>query len=211
MGNILNNEILAQIVALAQECGKEKTTTENALISFVNRIERALELLQPLIGQLPIDKLQKLALHALVLPPKKSLQEMLHISDETMVTISSHATQTYNQKNYQDTACLCTLITLLTPKLFDGWLMLGHAEFYLTHYTGALIAYAMAVYANPNDSRPHHYSAFCYEMRREYDLALNAIDLALMIGSDDGHLTKRLEEYKKQLQKKRKLHAKSRI
>lgn len=115
----------------------------------------------------------------------KSIQELAGMSWATIEALDLAAKRLYDEKRYADAAdCFC-ILTILKPQEITFWLGFGNAEYFSQHYEAALMAYALAVHANPDDPAPHLYSSKCYEELKQIDNAINALDLALYVIRDE--------------------------
>lgn len=116
---------------------------------------------------------------------KKAIKDILGISAQVVRALYRSGAEIYNEKRYQEAAAAFTVITLMEIPAHDAWIALGNSEYYCQHYQSALIAYAMAAWSDPSNPVSHFYSAHCYEALREYDNAINAVDIALFVLKDN--------------------------
>lgn len=124
--------------------------------------------------------LQKVALESLHdKNQKKPIKELIGISDQVVRALYRSAAQIYNDGHYQEAAAAFTVVSLMEVPAYDAWVGLGNAEFQCQRYQSALIAYAMAVWSDPSNPMSHFYSAHCYEALKQYENALNTLDIAM--------------------------------
>jgi len=114
-----------------------------------------------------------------------SLQEAIGMSDASLEALYKAAKYLYEHQQYQEAADCFGVLTMLHPKHALFWIGFGNSEYFCNHFEAALIAYAMAVQADPDEVSPHLYSARCYEQLHQYDNAVNALDIALFVIQDD--------------------------
>lgn len=111
----------------------------------------------------------------------KTLQEVYQISDETIEAFYQAAKSLFEQQQYMDASDAFSFLITLNPKRYAFWLCLGHAEYFCAQYEAALMAYAFSVHINPLDPGPHLCASRCYEHLRQMPLAINSLDLALIV------------------------------
>ena len=114
-----------------------------------------------------------------------SLQEIIGMSDASLEALYKATKHLYEHQQYQEAADCFGVLTMLNPKHALFWIGFGNSEYFCNHFEAALIAYAMAVQADPDDVSPHLYSARCYEQLHQFDNAVNALDIALFVIQDD--------------------------
>lgn len=136
---------------------------------------------------------------------EKTLQQIAHVSDETLEKMYQAAKWIYNDKQFKQAAEAFGFLTILNPTRYAFWLGLGNAEFFNKQYEAALLAYAFCCEVNPEDPTCHLFSCRCYEQINEMDNAVNALDLALFVIADKpdhADLKVKIEAEKKRLSKK---------
>lgn len=135
----------------------------------------------------------------------KTLQEVFGIDDDAMELLYRAAKYIYEQQHYGEAAAAFAVLTLMCPNNHTFWIGLANSEYFLRNYEYALVAYAMAAQANPRDPLCHLFSAHCYEAMSQKDLAVNALELALIsIGEQQQYANwrKKITEHKQRLSQK---------
>jgi type III secretion system low calcium response chaperone LcrH/SycD len=115
-----------------------------------------------------------------LLTHNKTLEEIFGLSNATIEALYQAARHLYEQQHYQEAAAAFSVLCVLCPKAHTFWIGLGNSEYFSQNYDAALVAYAMAIQANPRDPTPHFFSAHCYEKKGEKQYAVNALELALL-------------------------------
>src|SRR5581483_249883 len=119
---------------------------------------------------------------------EKSLQEMCGMSDETLKRFYKAAKYLYEHKEYEHAMAVFGILNLLNPKKPIFLLSIGHSAYFLHQYEAALNAYAICSMKHPLEYSCHLYSCKCYEEMNQIDLAINALDLALIVIADNPEL-----------------------
>lgn len=135
----------------------------------------------------------------------ETLQEIVGIEEATIDALYAATKYLYDRQNYQEAADAFGVLTLLNPNYPSFWIGFGNAEYFCNHFEAALLAYAMAVEADPEEVMPHLYSCRCYEQLHQLDNAINALDMALFVIQEKGGLTdlkQEIEREKNRLQQK---------
>jgi type III secretion system low calcium response chaperone LcrH/SycD len=115
----------------------------------------------------------------------KSLQEILEFSDEKLEIFYQQASRLYQKNRFKESIEAFTFLTTLNPFVANFWLGLGMSEQRLEEYSDALLAFAMAMMADPASPLPHYQTALCYRAMGEKESALGALELALMRSGDN--------------------------
>jgi len=123
--------------------------------------------------------------YLLLLARDKSLQEIFGLTDETMEKLYQAAKFIYEQQHYQESAAAFSVLSVISPFNHTFWIGYGNSEYFCQNYQSALIAYAMACQANPQDPLCHFFSAHCYEALRQKDHAINSLELAILTIQDN--------------------------
>lgn len=144
---------------------------------FNSRIAEELSLLIALCSNLPENHEQYVG----QLSQGFCLQEIARISDETLQLLYLAAKSLYEHKRHKEARDAFAFLTLLNPGKFAFWLGLGDSEYMMHRYEQALVAYSFASHTNASDPVCHLYSCRCYEKIKDFDNALNALDLALCV------------------------------
>lgn len=140
-------------------------------------------------------QLETQALKSMLYPSSPTeLKEQMGVSEEALKAIYRIGAETYNHNEYSEAASLFTILALLDASRRDYWLALGNAEYFCQRYYPALIAYAIAAQVDPRDPQCHFLSAHCYQSLKEYDNALNALEIALFIINNNPDLTPLVEK-----------------
>ena len=132
----------------------------------------------------------------------KTLQEIFGLDDDSVEKLYHSAKYIYEQQHYEEASAAFSVLTIICPNNHTFWLALANCEYFLSHYEHALTAYAMAAHANPFDPLCHLFSAHCYEAMKQKDLAINALEIALVsIGEQEQYANwkQKITEYKKRL------------
>lgn len=149
--------------------------------------------------------LQKAALTSLYdKQQKKPIKDLVGINDQVVRALYRSGAEIYNEGRYKEAAAAFTVITLMDVPAYDAWIGLGNAEFFCQHYQSALIAYAMAAWSNPKNPMSHIHSAHCYEALKQYEPAINALDIALsVIGNNPSYTAwaKQVSDQKEHLER----------
>lgn len=114
-----------------------------------------------------------------------SLKNYLQISEKTIESLYRAAKHIYSQKHFEEAAKAFSVLTAIDPNEYIFWHALGNCEYFCARYQPALLAYALAIQANPNDYTSQVFSAHCYEAIHDIDNALSSLDSALFITSHD--------------------------
>ena len=148
---------------------------------------------------------KKITLDSLLdLEKNEPIKNLLSISNHAAAAIYRASTQIYNEGRFKEAASAFTVVTLLDASLHDGWVALGNAEVFCKRPKSALVAYALAAISQPANPTSHLLAAQCYETLKEYSLALNSLEIAQKMLSDDPQqtdLVKKAEEHKQHLLK----------
>jgi tetratricopeptide (TPR) repeat protein len=112
------------------------------------------------------------------------LQQICGLSDETLQLLYRAAKYIYDGAHYKEAAEAFAFLTLLNPNFPIFWYALGESEYRLHKYESALYALAFAAQNDPEDPYCHLTSSRCYEAIKEYDNAVNALELALVAISE---------------------------
>jgi type III secretion system low calcium response chaperone LcrH/SycD len=132
----------------------------------------------------------------------KTLQEIFGIDDDALENLYKAAKYLYEQQHYAEAAAAFSVLTIISPNNYTFWIGLANSEYFVGHYEPAVVSYAMAIHTNPFDPLCHLFSARCYEALNQKDLALNALELALinMEGRDEyASWSQKVTEHKKRL------------
>ena len=123
-----------------------------------------------------------------------SLKEYYGLSVEVLEKCYATASHEFESGHYQQAADILFYLSALDPDNSLFWLALGNAEFYCSNYWDALQDYRLAFYTNPHDPRSLLYGAHCYEALHKKDAALETVELAVKVASEDASL----EEYQRE-------------
>lgn len=93
---------------------------------------------------------------------EKTTMEFLGISKTTMRGIYSIGYRKYEEKNYREAHHIFVLLSMLNPINPSYWIAYGLSSHQLKSYDGALIAYAYAIFLDPEKPEPKWYSAESY-------------------------------------------------
>ena len=123
-----------------------------------------------------------------------SLKELCNIHDYTLKALYRAAKEVYEHQQYED-ACDCfSVLTMIDANEPLFWLALGNSKYFCRQYDAALTAYARVAYMNPFEPMCHVSSSKCYDEMGQTELAVNALDLALLvIGDNKNHESLKLE------------------
>jgi type III secretion system low calcium response chaperone LcrH/SycD len=122
--------------------------------------------------------------YLLLLARDKTLQEIFGLTDETMEKLYQAAKFIYEQQHYAESAAAFSVLCSINPSNHTFWIGFGNSEYFCQNYQMALVAYALAAQANPNDPMCHFFSAHCYEALKQKDHAINSLELALLTIGD---------------------------
>jgi type III secretion system low calcium response chaperone LcrH/SycD len=143
--------------------------------------------------------------YLMLLANDKTLRDVFGITPETLETFYQASKHLYEQQHYSEAAAAFSVLSVINPDNHIFWLGLGNSEYFSHNYEAALVAYAMTAQANPNDPLCHFFSARCYEAMKQKDLAINALELAIIaIGDNTEHAVwkQRAEEHKQRLSRR---------
>jgi type III secretion system low calcium response chaperone LcrH/SycD len=136
----------------------------------------------------------------------KTLQEVFAIDDETLESLYQASKHLYEQQHYAEAAAAFSILSVINPNNHTFWIGLGNSEYFCRNYEAALIAYAMATQSDPCDPLCHFFSARCYEAMNQKELAINALELAIIsMGDNEEFATwkQKATEDKQRLQRKK--------
>lgn len=213
---------------ISRDTQKQKIAyeVESELRSFATRIAEGLKEIDSLVDKLSIyepkiftpevilalkklcheeSDLQKAAIRSLFAKEeKKSIRELVGIDKTVVKALYRSGAELYNNKSFKEASAAFTVVTLMDVPAHDAWIGLGNSEFYCQRYQSALIAYAMAAWSDPKNPMCHIYSSHCYEALKQYENAVNALDIALHVIKNNPSYAawiKQTEELKKRLEK----------
>ncbi|MCE5317172.1 MAG: hypothetical protein LLG04_07400 [Parachlamydia sp.] len=135
---------------------------------------------------------------------KQPIRELVGIDQAVVKALYRSGAELYNSKSFNEASAAFTVVTLMEVPAYDAWIGLGNSEFYCQRYQSALIAYAMAAWSNPKNPMPHIYSSHCYEALKQYENALNSLDIAQQVIKNNPVYSawgKQTEELKNRLEK----------
>ncbi len=142
--------------------------------------------------------------YLLMLARDKTLQDIFGLSDETMEKLYQGAKFLYEQQNYTEASAAFSVLSCISPTNHTFWMGFANSEYFCHNYESALVAYAMAGQANSHDPLCHFFSARCYEALKQKDQAINSIELALLVISNQAEYSdwkQRALEHKQRLSK----------
>ena len=148
-------------------------------ITFTADIAGDLEKLAHYIQSLSIEEHRNLYFKGL--EEEKSIQEMCGITDETLEHMYRAAKELYDLKDFHAAKAAFSFLTLLNPFRYVFWLGLANSAVYCQAFDCALTAYAFAIEINPSDPICYIYSSRSFEELKQWDNAINALDLALLV------------------------------
>lgn len=143
--------------------------------------------------------------YLMLLAHDKTLEEVFGLTQETLQGLYQAAKYLYEHQLYQESAAAFSVLTIISPKIHTFWMGLGNSEYLSHNYEGALVAYAMSAQSNPHDPLCHFFSARCYEAMNQKELAINALELAVLAIGDKEHFAtwkQKALEYKQRLSKR---------
>lgn len=108
-----------------------------------------------------------------------TLQELAHISDDTIDKLYQAAKNLYEKTLYEDAGDAFLFLTNINPKKYAFWLGLANCLYCLERYQEALGPYANAGDTNPGDPNSYLLSSRCYAELGEFDNGIRALELAL--------------------------------
>lgn len=199
---------------------------ETELLSFASRIADGLKVIDRLSDKLAIyepkvftpevvlalkklcheeSDLQTAAIQSLFAKGQnKPIQELVGVNKAVVKALYRASAELYNSKSFQEASAAFTVVTLMDVPAHDAWIGLGNSEFYCQRYQSALIAYAMAAWSEPKNPMSHIYSSHCYEALKEYEKAINALEIALHVIKNNPSYSawiKQTEELKTRLER----------
>ena len=143
--------------------------------------------------------------YLLLLANDKTLREVFGITNETLEAFYQATKHLYEQQHYAESAAAFSILSVISPDNHIFWLGLGNSEYFSHNYEAALVAYAMTAQANPHDPLCHFFSARCYEAMNQKDLAINALELAIIAIGDNQEYAdwkRKAEEHKQRLSRR---------
>lgn len=111
----------------------------------------------------------------------KGFQDICDMSDKTIETLYKAAKKIYDQKRFEDAVNAFSVLCILQTKSYPLWLGLANSQFFCERYDAAVFAYAYAATSDLFQPDPHLLSCTCYEKLNQLDLAINALDLSLIV------------------------------
>ncbi len=127
-----------------------------------------------------IDDEEDLEQYTEAILEEKTLQDICHISNETITHFYKAATNLYTKQQYEHALAVFSVLILLNPKQPLFWLGSGNSAYFLHQYPVALQAYNMCAITNPFELRCHLYASRCHEALGNIDQAINSLDLGLI-------------------------------
>lgn len=104
-------------------------------------------------------------------------QEMLGLSNETLLHIFSLGQDLVQKGKFQDALALFTFLTFLAPHVSSYWTLEGICLQKLNSHAEAIAAFAVAKQLDPTDPLPIACSVECYHFQNEKNLAQEEIEL----------------------------------
>lgn len=115
----------------------------------------------------------------------KTLQEIVHFSDEVMDQFYHASYLLFEQKRYLEAADAFLFIATFNPHRHDYWLGLGMSTQMLHDYEGAIDAYELAALCDMDNPISYFYLAKCLFAIHDRQSALQALELAIEAAGDD--------------------------
>ena len=103
------------------------------------------------------------------------LQEMLGLSDETLLHIYSLGRSLFQKNQYEDALALFTFLTILAPHVSSYWIFEGACFQIQSSNEEALAAFNAAKFLNPLDPLPIAYAIESYHALKDKDQMKNEI------------------------------------
>jgi tetratricopeptide (TPR) repeat protein len=114
-----------------------------------------------------------------------TFQQLLGLSNQSVDNIFLYAMQLNQEKDYLKSKKLFLLLSELNPYLFEPWIYLGICQMQLQNIHEALYAFSMASLLKFDHFLPHLYSAQCYAITNQIELAKKTLELALKFATDE--------------------------
>jgi len=109
---------------------------------------------------------------------KHSLQQTFGISDKTINLFYQCGSHAYEHHHYKEACDIFFLVTSLSPAHANAWIALGLCERKGHNIQEALLAFAMATLIDNSIAAPQVYSAESYAEQKNYEDALESLQLA---------------------------------
>ncbi len=113
------------------------------------------------------------------------IQDALGLSDEAIDALYMAGKYFYDNQLYEEASHAFTLLSLINPLYSIFWGSLGNCEYFLGKYKQALMAYALASQAEPEEPSYHIFSAHCHKALGNKGAALSSLNLAEIAPNDD--------------------------
>ncbi len=114
----------------------------------------------------------------------KTAQEVLEISNDTMMKFYSAAYYLFENRHYDDAANAFFFLVTLNPHGYDYWVGLGMAEQLKGDFEAAIDAYEMAAMLETENPSAYLYLAKCLFAMHDRESALDALNLGISIADD---------------------------
>lgn len=128
----------------------------------------------------------------------ENFQQMLGITNRTMLEAYSVVEQMFEQRRYQDCVNSLIYLTTLNPMVPDFWIALGAAYQADLQYEGALMAYKLALMLNPESLDPYIRIGQCCIASRQPDEAIQIFTQMIDIANEFKEMQK-MRKIKKEL------------
>lgn len=137
---------------------------------------------------------------------KKTLQEILGVSDETLENLYSSAYAFYNQGHYEKSRHYFQILVTSSPKNPKYLFGLAASYYQLKNYEDASSLFIATLYQDTFNAEAAFYAGECFVKRGEIEAALYSFNLAIAISDETGKFLKLKEKcllIKKSLQSKK--------
>ena len=106
------------------------------------------------------------------------LQDAIGITDESLEALYRAGKYFYDNQLYEEASHAFTMLSLINPLYSIFWASLGNCEYFLGRYKQALMAYALASQAEPNEPQYHIFAARCHKALGNKGAGLSSLQLA---------------------------------
>lgn len=120
----------------------------------------------------------------------KTLQEILHFTDQELASFYADGWEYYHQKHYVEASHIFLLLSQLNPKVGAFWSALGAAEEGRHELQDAMHAYLLAAELETHTLAPYLHGAKCLLLLNQKDEAKTVLKRAIERGTQETDLLK---------------------
>lgn len=116
---------------------------------------------------------------------QEPLSTQMKLSNDSLQALYRIASELFNDGSYPQATQVFVTLTILNPLIMDFWTGLGNAHYFSQKYMHALLSYNFAAKLEPDNPMHCLYAAHCLENLKDYDQAIEYLDIALERISDN--------------------------